>query len=185
MSRGLNRLEALVELLDRELNLANSTIKDATIKDATIKDATIKDAALTGFTKVTATGDITAAMSGRDILVGPAAAGLASDATLTLPTAADGLRYRFVYVGGAADAQDFQINTGSNTNFFIGGLTFLDTTDDTENEPVAVFGNNSSNSRVNILTPVPGTVVECYCDGTNWFLHGVVVSASTPTFADQ
>ena len=78
---GMGLLETLLENLDRELNLA---------------DTTIKDAALTGFTKGTATGDITAAMSGRTIAVGPLAAGLAADSIFTLPTAADGLNYRFV-----------------------------------------------------------------------------------------
>ncbi len=168
---GLARLEALVELLDRELDLANSTIKDA---------------ALTGFTKVTATGDITAAMSGRPILVGPAAAGLAGDAILTLPTAADGLHYRFVYAGNAADAQDFQINTGSDTNFFIGGVVQHDT-DDGGDDTAVYHPNGSSNSRVNLLTPDAGTVVECWCDGTNWFLSGKLVSTTDTgvTFADQ
>lgn len=169
---GLARMEALLEAVDRELDLTNSTLKDA---------------ALIGFTKGTSTGAITAAMSGRTIIVGPLAAGLAADSIFSLPTAANGLNYRFVYVGGAADAEDFQLNTGSNTNFFIGGLTQFDPTDDTENEPVPIFGNNSSNSRVNILTPNIGTSVEVYCDGTNWFLSGIVISATATavTFADQ
>ena len=170
---GLARMEALLEAVDRELDLTNSTLKDA---------------ALIGFTKGTATGGITAAMSGRTIIVGPLAAGLAADSIFSLPTAADGLNYRFVYVGGAADAHDFQINTGSDTNFYIGGLSHYDTdTDDTDGLPDAVFSNNSSNSRVNVLTPGPGTYVEVYCDGTNWFVSGVAISATNTavTFADQ
>ena len=170
---GLNRLEALLEQVDRELNLANTTIKNA---------------AYTGFTKVTATAAVTAAQSGRTMIVGPLAAGLAADTVMTLPTAADGLFYRFVYVGGAADAQDLQINTGSDTNFFIGGLAHLDTdTDDTDGIPDFVFSDNGSNSIVNVLTPNVGTWVEVYCDGTNWFLSGFVNSATNTavTFADQ
>lgn len=135
--------------------------------------------------KVTATASLNASQSGSLFLVGPAAAGLAADTVLTLPTAANGLNFEFLYVGGAADAQDLQINTGADANFFIGGLAFLDTTDDTENEPVPTFGDNNSNSKVNIITPSSGTRVGCVCDGTNWFLYGTVVSASTPTYADQ
>jgi hypothetical protein len=135
--------------------------------------------------KITASCSLNVSQSGSLLLVGPAAAGLGADTVVTLPTAAAGLQFDFLYVGGAADAQDLQINTGSDTNFFIGGLNFLDISDDTENEPVPVYGDNSSNSKVNIITPGAGTRVECVCDGTNWFLSGVSISASTPTFADQ
>jgi len=168
---GLNRLEALLEQVDRELNLANTTIKDA---------------AYTGFTKGTATASLTAAQSGRTVIVGPLAAGLAADSIFTLPTAADGLFYRFVYVGGAADAQDFQVNTGSDTNFFIGGVAQSDP-DNGGDDMALVYSDNNSNSRVNLLTPQSGTRVECYCDGTNWFLTGHLVSATDTgvTFADQ
>ena len=71
------------------------------------------------FTKGTATVSLTRDQSGQTIIVGPLAAGLAGDVIFTLPSAEDGLAFKFVYVGGAADAQDFQISTGSDTNFFI------------------------------------------------------------------
>ena len=146
----------------------------------------LDNSSLKGISKFTATASITAADSGKTFLVGPAAAGLAADAVATLPSAAEGLYYRFIYVGNAADAADLQLNTGSDTNFFLGGLAHYDTdTDDSDGIPDAVFGDGNSNSKVNILTPSAGTVVECYCDGTNWFLWGDVVSASAPTFADQ
>ena len=171
-------------ILDSMLNLTDGgTVTGATTVTgrATLNGgATIK-----GFTKLTATGAIAVADSGRTLLVGAAVAGLAADTILTLPAAADGLYYKFLYMGNAADAQDFQINTGANANFFIGGVDHHDTTDDTENEAVSVFGDGNSNSRVNILTPAAGTVVECFCDGTNWFLHGQIVGATAPTFADQ
>ena len=167
---GLGRMEVLLEAIDREL---------------TLTDSTIKNAAYLGFTKGTATGAITAAMSGRTIIVGPLAAGLAADSIFTLPTAADGLFYRFVYVGGAADAHDFQISTGSDTNFFIGGTIQHDI--GATNDNIATHPNLSSNSRINILTPDAGTYFECYCDGTNWFYSGYVNSATNAavTFADQ
>ena len=167
---GLGRMEALLEAIDREL---------------TLTDSTIKNAAYLGFTKGTATSNVTAAMSGRTIIVGPLAAGLAGGSIFSLPTAADGLFYRFVYVGGAADAQDFQISTGSDTNFFIGGTIQHDI--GATNDNIATHPNLSSNSRINILTPDAGTYFECYCDGTNWFYSGYVNSATNAavTFADQ
>ncbi len=173
MRLGVPRLEHLMERLKREINLASTTLKNA---------------AYLGFTKGTATASLTAAQSGRTIIVGPLAAGLAADSVFSLPTAADGLFYRFVYVGGAADAQDIRIDTGSDTNFFIGGLSHFDTdTDDTNGLPDFVFSDNGSNSIVNILTPNVGTWAEVYCDGTNWFLTGCVNSATNTavTFADQ
>ena len=137
------------------------------------------------FVKGTATVSVTAAQSGKTFIVGPLAAGLAADTIFTLPTAADGLFYRFTYVGGAADAQDFQINTGSDTNFFIGGTIQHDIGATADN--IATHPNLSSNSRINILTPDAGTWFECFCDGTNWFYSGYVNSATNAavTFADQ
>lgn len=107
---------------------------------------------------------------------------LTADIVISLPTADKGAWFEFVYAGVAADAQDWQINTGSNTNYFIGGLLYVD------DAPAAdsVAGNGSSNSKVNILTPEPGTRVRVECtNGTNWCLSGVVASANAPTFADQ
>ena len=43
-----------------------------------------------------------------------------------LPTAA-GLEYPFYYKGVARNAQNWVINTGSDTNFFLSGLVHLDT----------------------------------------------------------
>ena len=132
----------------------------------------------------TATRTLTTEESGRTVLVGAAAAGLAGDAIFTLPGAADGLYFKFVYAGNAADAQDFQINTGSDTNFLIGGVLQHDIGGD---DGVAYHPNGSSNSRCNILTPDCGTVIEVWCDGTNWFLSGYANTATDTgiTFADQ
>ena len=143
---------------------------------------------LEGFTKGTATVSLTVAQSGQTIIVGPLSTGLAADSIFTLPAASSGLLFRFTYVGGAADAQDFQINTGSDTNFFIGGVAHFDTdTDDSNGIPDAIYSNNSSNSRCNFLTPGTGTFAEVFCDGTNWFINGQIAAttATAITFADQ
>ena len=136
----------------------------------------------------TATVGLVAGQNGRTIIVGPAAAGLGGDAIFTLPAAAAGLFFRFTYVGGAADAEAFQLRTGSDTNFFIGGVAHFDTdSDDTDGIPDVVYSNNSSNSRANFLTPQSGTWAEVYCDGTNWFINGQCVSATNAavTFANE
>ena len=134
----------------------------------------------------TETMSLTAEQSGQTVLVGAAAAGLAADTIYTLPAASNGLNFKFVYVGNAADAQDFQVNTGSNDNYLIGGVTQHDA-DNAGDDTVVYHPNGSSNSRANFLTPDSGTVVEVWCDGTNWFLAGTLISATDTgvTFADQ
>lgn len=107
---------------------------------------------------------------------------LTADCAVALPTAAAGLEYTFVYGGVAADAQDWNISTGSDTNFYLGGLLEVN-----ETGPAASAANpdGNSNSIVNVLTPDVGTRIYLECDGTNWYLSGTVASASAPTFADQ
>ena len=92
--------------------------------------------------------------------------------------------FRLEYVGGAADAHDLLISTGSDTNFFIGGLLQHDIGGE---DGAAYHPNLSSNSKVTILTPDAGTYVELFCDGTNWFINGYVNSATDTgvVFADQ
>ena len=110
---------------------------------------------------------------------------LTGDLTITVAEAA-GLFYEFWYTGAAADAQDWLIDTGSDTNFFSGGLVHLDTdAGSAGDEVVTVFSDGNSNSKITILTPEAGTVVRMYCNGTSWAVNGTVVSASAPSFADQ
>ncbi len=137
-----------------------------------------------GFTKGTATVSLTREQSGQIIIVGPLAAGLAAESTFSLPSAEDGLSYRFEYVGGAADAQDFLISTGSDTNYYIGGLL----QHDIGGEDGAIYHPDlGSNSLVTVKTPDNGTWVSVYCDGTNWFINGWVNTATNTgvVFADQ
>lgn len=103
--------------------------------------------------------------------------------TATLPTPKAGLWFEFAYAGVAADAQNFVLSSGSNTNYFKGGLCFLDNDTDVV-APIA--GNGSSNSKLTLVTPAPGTRFRCECaDGTTWILSGTVGSATIPTFGDQ
>ena len=65
------------------------------------------------------------------------------DNTYTLPAPIAGSVFRFVYAGGAADATDALIVTPGNTNFYIGGVTFLDTDG---NEVSSVFSDGWTSS---------------------------------------
>lgn len=127
-----------------------------------------------------ATYTVLAANSGKPHIIPD----LTADCVLSLPTAAAGLFYEFWYSGVAADAHDWQFDTGSDTNFYLGGFVELDASGNTV---VAEAPDGNSNSIVNILTPGVGTIVKMYCDGTNWYLSGTVQSdtADAVTWADQ
>ena len=106
-----------------------------------------------------------------------------STCTATLPSPKAGLWFEFLYAGVATDAQNFVITTGSDTNYFVGGLTFIDHDTDVA-APIA--GDGNSNSKLTVVTPTVGTQVRVECrNGTLWTLSGHVNSATIPSFADQ
>jgi hypothetical protein len=121
---------------------------------------------------------ITAANSGKTYVIPD----LDADCTFTLPTAAAGLNYTFVYSGINADAHDWVIDTGADANFYIGGLLQVD---EVAHDQATATPDGDSNSIINVLTPDGGTRVSLLCDGTNWILSGVVNSVDVCTFADQ
>ena len=104
------------------------------------------------------------------------------DNTYTLPAPVAGQSFTFVYGGGAADATDFIINTGSDTNYFIGGVAFNDTDDGAAS---VIFSDGNSNSKLQVNVPAAAQITVLAKDGTNWQVWGTVVGATAPTFADQ
>lgn len=113
---------------------------------------------------------------------------LTADITISLPPEQDGLEYRFIYAGAAADAQDWLIDTGSNTNFFKGGVLHVDAdAGAAADECIPISSDGNSNSKMTVLTPDVGTWVHLFCDGTVWYVNGMVVSATAAAaaFADQ
>lgn len=125
-------------------------------------------------------GDVTltnATHSGRVLLVPDGA----QDNTYTLPAPVAGAMFRFVYAGGAADATDAIIVTPGNTNFYIGGVTFLDT----DNEVSSVFSDGNSNSSIQVNVPAGFDITIMGVDATNYQIFGTVTSATAPVFADQ
>ena len=103
------------------------------------------------------------------------------DNTYTLPAPEAGVAYRFVYAGGAADATDSIIVTPGNTNFYVGGVTFLDS----DNEVSSVFSDGNSNSSIQINVPAGFDITIIGKDSTNYQIFGNVTSATAPAFADQ
>ena len=104
------------------------------------------------------------------------------DNTYTLPAPIAGSVFRFVYAGGAADATDALIVTPANANFYIGGVTFLDTDG---NAISSVFANGSSNSSIQLNVPAGFDVTIVGLNTTNYQIFGNVTSTTAPAFADQ
>lgn len=99
--------------------------------------------------------------------------------TVTLPAAASGLEYEFMYAGAAADASDHKFIP--TAGFFIGGVTFHDSQADAT---TAVLSNGSSNDVFTIVTPAAYTI-KFVSNGTNWYVLGHVQSATVCTMADS
>ena len=128
-----------------------------------------------------ADGDVTltnATHSGRALIVPDGT----QDNTYTLPAPVAGSYFTFVYGGGAADGTDFIIDTGSDTNFFIGGVTFHDTD---AGAVSVVFSDGNSNSKLQVNVPAAAQIHVMGLDSTNWQIWGTAVGATAPAFADQ
>jgi hypothetical protein len=169
--------------------MANTTFSGPIRSESTLK--TISKNATTGtITEITtlggapvslSDGNVTltnATHSGRILLVPDGG----QDNTYTLPAPIAGSSFRFVYAGGAADATDALIITPGNSNFYIGGVTFLDTDG---NEVSSVFSDGNSNSSIQLNVPAGFDVTIVGIDTTNYQIFGNVTSTTAPAFADQ
>ena len=169
--------------------MATSTFTGPLRSESTLK--TISKSSSTGaITEIVTLGDgpvslsdgnvtlTNATHSGRVLLVPDGG----QDNTYTLPAPSAGSVFRFVYAGGAADATDALVITPGNTNFYIGGVTFLDTDGDAIS---SVFSNGSSNSSIQFNVPAGFDVTIVGLNTTNYQIFGNVTSTTAPAFADQ
>ena len=168
--------------------MANTTFSGAVRSESTFKTVS-KNSTTGAITEVATLGDgpvsladsdvtlTNATHSGRVLLVPDGT----QDNTYTLPAPVAGSVFRFVYAGGAADATDAIIVTPGNTNFYIGGVTFLDT----DNEVSSVFSDGNSNSSIQLNVPAGFDVTIVGLNTTNYQIFGTVTSATAPAFADQ
>lgn len=125
---------------------------------------------------------LTAAVNGGRVNVVPDGG---QDNTYTLPSPTAGLTLTFVYGGAAADGTDAIFDTGSDTNFFIGGVVHMDSDAGSGgDEIVPVFADGDSNSILQVNVPDLFRI-NMIADGTNWYIDGWVSSATAPAFSDQ
>ena len=128
-------------------------------------------------TGTTAAYTVLPANTGKLHTMGP----IGAHQTITLPTAAAGLNYRFAYFGAADEAQNFVIDSGTNDACYIGGLTH----EDISNTTAGVYSNGSSNSILTVIVAGAGTDFSILNNGVDWYLWGRVVGDTVPTFGDQ
>ena len=169
--------------------MANTTFSGPIRSESTIKTIS-KNASTGAITEIStfggapvslSDGNVTltnATHSGRVLLVPDGG----QDNTYTLPAPIAGSMFRFVYAGGDADATDAIIITPGNTNFYIGGITFLDTDG---NAISSVFSNGSSNSSIQFNVPAGFDVTIMGLNTTNYQIFGNATSTTAPAFADQ
>ena len=143
---GVNRIEFLLENLRRELDMVQSTLKGLNTDVVSLGGS--------GATKV-----LTAADSGAIVKMG------GSDAsTVTLPAAAEGLKFRFV----ATTAHAHVINGGASS--IQGG--YHHNTNAATVARVAV--SNKSSLTLHNSNAAQGDTLEMWCDGTDWHVSGIV-----------
>jgi len=113
---------------------------------------------------------------------------LGQDTTFNLPAELDGLHYTFMYIGAAADAQDWIITSGDDTEQFVGGVVQHDP-DAGGDDTTVYYSDGNSNSILGVLTPEAGTKIEIWYDlaTTSWYINGTAITATDTgvTFADQ
>ena len=169
--------------------MANTTFSGAVRSESTFKTIS-KDGTSGAITEVATIGDgpvslsdgnvtlTNATHSGRVLLIPDGG----QDNTYTLPAPIAGSVFRVIYAGGAADATDALIVTPGNTNFYIGGVTFLDTDGDAIS---SVFSDGDSNSSIQLNVPAGFDVTIIGLNTTNYQIFGNVTSTTAPQFADQ
>ena len=121
---------------------------------------------------------LTATANAGRINVVPAITG---NRTLTLPSPTAGIWFRFIYGGAAEEAENLIIDTGSDTNFFFGGVVHLDS--DADN--VSVYSDGNSNSTLTLTDFGIFEINVLAKDSTNWIIWGYQQGADVPAFGDQ
>ena len=108
---------------------------------------------------------------------------LTATCTISLPAEEKGLVFEFWYSGAANDAQNIVITSGSDTNYFVGGVCASDSDATGAATVDGVYSNGSSHSKLTAATPEGGTWFKFVCDGLLWYVTGNGVSATPPVFA--
>jgi hypothetical protein len=120
----------------------------------------------------------TATANGGRINVVPA---ITSNRTITLPSPSAGVYFQIIYGGAAEEAENLILDTGSDTNFYMGGIVHMDSNADN----VSVYSDGNSNSKLTLTDFGLFEINLLAKDSTNWYIWGYQEGADVPAFADQ
>ena len=166
--------------------MANTTFSGAVRSESTFKTVS-KNASTGTITEVSTYGGAPVALgdedktldnathSGRTLVV-PA---LTANRTLTLPSPVAGSNFKIVYGGAAEETENLIIDTGSDTNFYIGGVLHITGT------PASIYADGNSNSKLTLTDFGLMEINITAKDSTNWYIWGYQQGADAPAFADQ
>ena len=121
---------------------------------------------------------LTAATHGGRVVVVPA---ITSNRTLTLPSPSEGVWFKLIYGGAAEEAENLIIDTGSDTNYYIGGVVHIQSDADS----ASVYSDGNSNSKLTLTDFGIFEINILAKDSTNWVIWGYQEGADAPAFADQ
>ena len=122
--------------------------------------------------------NISAADHGSRIVVVPA---VTADRTLTLPSPAAGVNFKFIYGGAAEETENLIFDTGSTDNFIQGGIVHVDSDADS----VSVYSDGNSNRKLTLTDFGVFEINFVAKDGTSWYVWGYQQGADAPAFADS
>jgi hypothetical protein len=175
---GLGRMEALLEAVDRDLNLENSTLTNCTI--TTSAYCTFTGGIQNTHVVLTPAASVTmvkATHAGRICTI--ASTATAND-EYVLPTAASiGESYRFVWSGVAADADDILFVAGSADGLtFKGGLLDFDT-DNTGAGGYVIVYPGADDDKLTLTNPQAFDITFTALSTTQYLVSGYAMSTDT------
>lgn len=150
--------------VNAKLRVQNATGGDTEIDLDEIKNLLDK---ATSFETLTAASTLTAADSGKTYLLSSA-----TEFATTLPAVADGLHFRFI-VGAAPSGASYTVVSEGGDNVIDGGATVAGAAVAAVNEDTITFTDGAAAS---------GDWVELFCDGTNWYVSGQGIAATSIAF---
>jgi len=101
--------------------------------------------------------------------------------TLTLPSPTAGVWFKFIYGGAAEEAENLIFDTGSDTNYFIGGVVHIQSDADS----ASIYSDGNSNSKLTLTDFGIFEINILAKDSTNWIIWGYQEGADAPAFTDQ
>ena len=106
---------------------------------------------------------------------------ITADRTLTLPSPTAGVWFKIIYGGAAEEAENLIIDTGSDTNYYIGGVVHIQSDADS----ASIYSDGNSNSKLTLTDFGIFEINLLAKDSTNWIIWGYQEGADAPAFADQ